>query len=254
MRVATKWGIAVLAIAVLALSGCSFGDDNAGAQEVGPTVSASDNAIASPTGGSAAEPTTVTSTTMLSSTVPSTVVAWKRGDERAAWEKFLESFEVLDSSEFSRGPCGVFAMMLTEGSVTFYWWNGREWVDRSSLLVGGQGDKPAKVYTRDFTLDGVLDFFVQYEPSRDYRGQSYGAYFAYPWPEEQKCQWTWIDVDDGRDLTKRVISPDVDQRNSKVFGDGFVKGRWGSYGSYEYLGSSSSFVFHQTLRASGKDN
>ena len=253
--------IAGCVVAVMFLTGCS--QDTSDVAEAGtpddtafvaPATDGTDSATLisdEDTAATDADATASPTTTAVVS-APSTTVPWTRGAERAAWEKFLQSYEVLDSSEFSRGPCGVFAMMLTEGSVTFYWWNGREWVDRSALLLGGQGDKPAKVYTRDFTLDGVADFFVEYEPSRDYRGQSYGAFFAYPWTEEQQCQWAWIDVDDGRDLTKRVISPEIDRRNSRVFGDGFEKGRWGTYGVYEFLGSSSSFVFRQYSRSQDK--
>lgn len=242
-------------VGAVLLAGCSFGATTGESADGSTSFSTSlSTSTETQSGQQAAVPDTstdasTTSSTTTSSVAPSTTVAWTRGAERAAWEDFIDAYEVLDTSEFSRGPCGVFAMMLTEGSVTFYWWNGREWVDRSSLLVGGQGDKPAKVYTRDFTLDGVPDFFVEYEPSRDYRGRSYGSFFAYPWTHEQQCQWTWIDVDDGRDLGKRVVSPDVDQRAHQVYGTGYVKGRWGSYGVYEFLGSSSSFVFRQTSRS-----
>ena len=193
-----------------------------------------------------AGPTTTTAPPATSVPVPVTV-AWNKGEANAAWKTFLEPYEVLDVSKFSRSECGLYAVLVTEGSVTFYFWDGRNWIDQTRLLGAGQGDKPTGVVSADFTNDGVIDFFVTYEPDRDLGNRDYGALLAIPWGGDYRCQWGWVDVDDGRDLTKRVVSPDVDAGRREVRGDGWDNGRWRSRGVYEYLGSSSSFVFRKTF-------
>ncbi|MEY2966633.1 MAG: hypothetical protein RLY50_683 [Actinomycetota bacterium] len=176
--------------------------------------------------------------------VPVTV-PWKKGEAAKAWKKFLRSYEVLDVSDYSGSECGLYTMMLTEGSVTFYFWDGRGWVDQSQLLGSGQGRQPVSVHSADYTNDGVIDFFITYAPDRDYGNREYGAYFAIPWGGNYRCQWGWVDVDDGRTLGKRITSPDVSTREAVVRGDGFDKGRWRTWGEYRYLPSSASFVFRK---------
>jgi len=195
-------------------------------------------------------PTTTTAPPATSVPVPVTL-PWKKGAANAAWKVFLESYEVLDVSKFSRSECGLYAVLVTEGSVTFYFWDGRTWIDQTRLLDGGQGDTPTGVVSADFTNDGVTDFFVTYGPDRDLGNRDYGALLAIPWGGDYRCQWGWVDVDDGRDLTKRVISPDVDASAREVRGDGWERGRWRSRGVFEYLGSSSSYVFRKTFDEGG---
>lgn len=177
--------------------------------------------------------------------VPVTV-PWKKGDAARAWKKFVASYDVLDVSDYSRSECGLYKMLLTEGSVTFYFWDGRAWVDQSQLLAGGQGRNPVSVHSADFTNDGVIDFFVTYESQPGAGRREYGAYFAIPWGGNYRCQWGWIDVDDGRIRGKRIESPDVDRRDAVVSGDGYERGRWRTRGEYLYLPSSVSFVFKKT--------
>lgn len=176
--------------------------------------------------------------------VPVTV-PWKKGEPSRAWRKFVRSYEVRDVSEYSRSECGLYKMLITEGSVTFYFWDGSVWVDQSQLLGGGQGRRPVSVHSADYTNDGVVDFFVTYEPDRDYGNRDYGAYFAIPWGGNYRCQWGWVDVDDGRNLGKRIVSPDISRKQAIVRGDGFDKGRWRTWGEYRYLPSSASFVFRK---------
>jgi len=108
---------------------------------------------------------TVATTTMppaTSTTIPTvSAVAVK------AWKMFTKSFDVVDVSEVSTGDCGARAMLITEESLTFYWWDGVRWNDDSSKLLGGKGALPIKVYSHDFTNDGVTDFFVAYEEKKD---------------------------------------------------------------------------------------
>ena len=95
-------------------------------------------------------------------------------------------------------------MLVTEGSLTFYDWNGVQWTDISSLLMGGRGQVPLKVYSHDFTNDGVVDFFVTYGDNKARGGATYGGFFAFPWSGNNMCEWGWVDIDNGRDITKVV--------------------------------------------------
>lgn len=191
-------------------------------------------------GGEVATVTTTTEPPAVSTTVP-----WARGAAVKAWRTHVKSFVTKDVSAVSKGDCGVFAMLITEGSATFYWWDGIRWNDDSQQLTGGRGQSPEKVYSHDFTNDGVVDFFVTYSDNTK-RGQpTYGAFFAHKWSGENMCDWDWVDIDNGRDLTKIIESPEVDQRKGLVYGTGYAKGRWQSFGSVDYLPSSGSFVFRQ---------
>jgi hypothetical protein len=175
-----------------------------------------------------------------------TTVPWQPGAAVKAWNKFVKQFVTVDVSGISKSDCGVYAMLITEGSLTFYMWNGVRWMDISSDLGGGKGAMPLKVYTHDFTNDGALDFFVTYGDNRDKGGSIYGAYFAFPWSGENQCKWNWVDTDNGQSITKIVDRPDVDQRHGIVYANGFKSG-YGTYGKFDYLPSTGSFVFAQVF-------
>ena len=187
--------------------------------------------------------TTLAPTTTLGAP-PRTTVPWKPGAAVKAWSSFVKTFEVVDVSGISKSDCGVYAMMITEGSLTFYMWNGVKWMDISTDLDGGKGAMPLKVYTHDFTNDGVLDFFVTYGDNRASGGKTYGGFFAYPWEVERQCKWSWMDIDNGREIRKVIESPEVDQRKGIVYADGFKRG-YGTYGVIDFLPSSGSFVFNE---------
>lgn len=194
--------------------------------------------------GKAQAPTTsmdqaVTTTTTAEST--RTTVAWAPGAPLQAWDTFLKTFDVKDASEVSISECGVYAMLVTDESLTFYMWNGIEWKDISEDLSGGRGQYPIKVYTQDFTNDGAKDFFVIYRTKKN-SGKTYGAYFAYPWSGENYCVWSWMDVDDGRSFGKTIESPKVNQKKRVIYGDGYHRG-YLTRGVFEYLPASSAFVF-----------
>lgn len=191
--------------------------------------------------------TSTSSSSIVEPTVRTTVPS-ARGAATKAWKSFVESFEVVDVSEISKSDCGTYAMLVTEGSLTFYDWNGVQWTDISQLLMGGRGELPLKVYSHDFTNDGVTDFFVTYGDNKKRGGATYGGFFAFPWNVENKCEWSWVDIDNGRDITKVVESPDIDQRRGVVYSSGYVSRRWLSVGKLSYLPSSSSFVFEQVFR------
>ena len=187
------------------------------------------------------------STTSAASTT-STTVPWKPGEPQKAWNTYVKMFYAVDVSGISKSDCGLFAMLITEGSLTFYRWNGAKWIDESALLGGGKGAMPLKVYTHDFTNDGVLDFFVTYGDNVEKGGRTYGAFFAFPWTAEHQCEWSWADIDNGKDITKTIESPEVDQRHGVVYANGYHGGNYLTYGTVDYLPSSSSFVFQQTFK------
>ena len=192
--------------------------------------------------------TTVTPTTTTTPPATSTTVPWVPGAAAKAWKTFVKSYQVVDVSAISKGDCGVYAMLVTEGSLTFYWWDGVKWNDDSSQLAGGKGRQPLKVYSHDFTNDGVVDFFVTYGDRKESGGLTYGAFFAHRWSGDNMCDWEWVDVDDGRSITKTVESPEVDQRKGLVYANGYANSRWKSYGLVDYLPSSGSFVFQQVFK------
>lgn len=194
-------------------------------------------------GGSSPPAQTGPEPAVPTSVAVSTTVPWQPGEETAAWDRFVSSYAALDVSEVSVGECGPRAMMVTEQSLTMYWWDGERWNDDSMSLAGGKGRYPLKVHTHDYTNDGVLDFFVVYaDPDRP-RTRTYGAFFAYPWASEDACKWGWVDVDNGRNTTKLLQSPEVDPNNGRVRGPGFTRRRTSATGAYEYLPSTGSFTF-----------
>lgn len=183
-----------------------------------------------------------------STVAPSTTVAWTEGADVAAWNQFVQSYEVLDVSEVSTGECGSRAMMITEESLTMYWWDGVRWNDDSALLEGGRGQLPQKVYTHDYTNDGVLDFFVVYADELRPRTQTFGAFFAYLWGLEDVCKWGWVDINNGRTTTRVLPSPDVDVQKGKIFANGFTQRRTSARGEYEFLPSTGAFMYRELVK------
>jgi hypothetical protein len=203
---------------------------------VGATACSSDGVVTSAT-----ETTTTVSET--SSSTPR-----KTGNPQKAWDDYVKLFVVQDVSTVSQSDCGVFAMLVTEASLTFYEWNGERWNDISQKLGTSRGRYPLKVYSQDFTNDGVIDFFVTYEDERRRGRSTYGAFFAFPWSGENECVWGWVDIDNGRDITKIIESPEVDQRKGRVYASGYKYRRAKTYGEVKYLPASSSFVFEEVFK------
>lgn len=191
--------------------------------------------------GSAA-PAPVTTTT-VPGPATTTTVPYRPGAGLRAWNTWIKSVRYIDVSRIAKSGCGSFTMLATENGLTFYMWDGLQWKDVSYLLAGGHGQHPTRIWTMDFTLDGDLDFFVQWDDAKLQGGARYGAYFAYPWTQEGRCKWQWMDVDNGRDLGRTIESPEVDERNVVVRGKGYDNSRWASTGRFEFQSSSSSFVW-----------
>lgn len=176
-----------------------------------------------------------------------TTIPWEKGAPEKAWTTWLETFAVVDASQISESECGVFAMLVTEESLTFYSWNGVQWSDVSDVLGGGRGKYPVKVYSSDYTNDGVIDYFVTYS-TRKNRGSIFGGYFAIPWSGDLRCVWNWVDIDNGRDISKVIDSPDIDQRKGAVYSKGYNRRRYYTQGELKYLPASSSFVFEEVFK------
>ena len=213
----------VLVFALVVLTACSKSSDSQSADSV--------NAAAS-------------TTTMPS--VPTTV-PWEKGAPEAAWAARLTTFAVVDASEISESECGVFAMLVTDESLTFYSWDGTQWSDKSDLLGGGRGKYPLKVYSSDYTNDGVIDFFVTYRTNRN-SGNTFGGFFAIPWSGDFRCLWNWVDIDNGRDNSKVIDRPEIDQRKGRVYAAGYVKRRYSSRRQLKYSPSANSFVFDDVFQ------
>lgn len=190
-----------------------------------------------------------TEETVVTTTIPSsTTVPWSEGAEVVAWKQFVQSFEVLDVSEVSTGECGSRAMLITEESLTMYWWDGVQWNDDSALLQGGKGNLPQKVYTHDYTNDGVLDFFVVYADEERPRTQTFGAFFAYLWGIDDVCNWGWVDINNGRNTTKTLQSPEVDVQKGKIFAPGFTQRRTSARGEYEFMPSTGALMYRELVK------
>lgn len=188
----------------------------------------------------------IETTTTLPETSSST--PGEMGNPQKAWDDYVKVFVAQDVSAVSESGCGVFAMLVTEASLTFYEWNGERWNDVSKKLGTSRGRYPLKVYSQDFTNDGVIDFFVTYEDERRRGRSTYGAFFAFPWSGENACTWGWVDIDNGREITKIIESPEVDQRKARVYAAGYKYRRAKTYGEVKYLPASSSFVFEEVFK------
>ena len=193
-----------------------------------------------------ADSTGVTGTTTTMPSIPTTV-PWEKGAPETAWAAWLTTFAVVDASEISESECGVFAMLVTDESLTFYSWDGTQWSDKSDLLGGGRGKYPLKVYSSDYTNDGVIDFFVTYRTNKN-SGNTFGGFFAIPWSGDFRCLWNWVDIDNGRDNSKVIDRPEIDQRKGRVYAAGYVKRRYSSRRQLKYSPSANSFVFDDVFQ------
>jgi hypothetical protein len=205
-------------------------------------LSSCSNFSASPSADSAGVTGSTTTTVPIPTTVP-----WVKGAPEAAWAAWLTTFAVVDASEISESECGVFAMLVTDESLTFYSWDGRQWSDKSDVLGGGRGKYPQKVYSSDYTNDGVIDYFVTYR-TRKNSGTTYGGFFALPWSGDLRCVWNWVDIDDGRDISKVIDKPDIDQRKGRVYAAGYVNRRYSTRRQLKYSPSANSFVFDDVFQ------
>lgn len=222
-------------VSLLSLVGCSKSG-----VEVGSSTSSVESVPAESVPAETA-PVAVTTTTSLAP-APTNFV------EAAAQFVFLA--KQLGAADYtvdvSHSECGVFAMMIVKRKLAFYSWDGTQWNDQSTALNNGLGRFPDKVYSRDFTLDGVTDFFVTYADEQRRGRKLYGGFFGFPWSGPDRCVWGWMSVDDGRGGAITVGSPSVPSRGTTVYGTGY-KHRRLINGTYKYSFSSNAFIFEPLL-------
>ncbi|PHX70819.1 MAG: hypothetical protein CK521_06300 [Acidimicrobium sp.] len=205
-------------------------------------LSACSNSNVSPSAVSDGGAGTTTTMAPIPTTIP-----WVKGAPEAAWASWLTTFAVVDASEISESECGVFAILVTDESLTFYSWDGVQWSDKSDVLGGGRGKYPQKVYSSDYTNDGVIDYFVTYRIRKN-SGPTYGGFFTIPWSGDMRCVWSWVDIDNGRDISKVIDSPEIEQRKGRVYAAGYVNRRYSSRRQLKYSPSANSFVFDDVFQ------
>ena len=152
------------------------------------------------------------------------------------------AIDAVDTSVISEGPCGTFAMAVSTDEVFFMSWDGKKWNDQSALLQGGRGFEPRRVISRDYTGDDVVEFLVSYVDAEDEGGLGHGAVFGYPSARDRRCQWTWLDIDNGREVVTTFDAPDVPLGKSFVYGYGW-RGDYRAFGKIEYDTDLERFVF-----------
>lgn len=152
------------------------------------------------------------------------------------------AIDALDTSAISEGACGTFAVAVTADEVFFMSWDGKKWNDQSALLQGGRGFEPRRVVSRDYTGDGVVEFLVVFVDEEDDGGLPHGAVFGYPRAENLRCQWTWLEIDNGRETVTTFDSPDVPLGKTYIHGYGW-RGEYRTFGKIEYDVGSERFEF-----------
>lgn len=147
-----------------------------------------------------------------------------------------------DTSVVSTGPCGTFAMAVSTDTVFFMSWDGAKWNDQSALLQGGRGFRPERIVSRDYTGDGVTEFLVTYSDEVPSGGLPHGAVFGYPRDPERRCQWTWLDIFNGREVVTTFDAPDVPLGKQYINGYGY-RGTYRVFGKIEYDARADRFAF-----------
>jgi len=168
--------------------------------------------------------TTVPRSTTTTTTVPLTTIVESGKDATAELRTLATSMGARDFSEISDSACGKFAMVLADviidgfvkGGLFWYWWDGSQWVDKSDQLKGGIGDYHLRVYTRDYTNDGIKEFFVVAKDSERRSAKEFGSFFGFGWSPQSQCRWDWMVIDNGRETVTAISEPEPSPRSAKV--------------------------------------
>ena len=107
------------------------------------------------------------------------------------------------------------------------------------------GTAPQHVDTIDATNDGTVDFVVTFANTTVKWAKPTAGIFAFPWSGTDHCTWRWMDLNTGNGLAKSFANPQIDVRKHVIWGAGYVSTRYTTFGVYQYLASSNSFVFQQ---------
>jgi len=195
--------------------------------------------------------TTVPRSTTTTTTVPLTTIVESGKDATAELRTLATSMGARDFSEISDSACGKFAMVLADviidgfvkGGLFWYWWDGSQWVDKSDQLKGGIGDYHLRVYTRDYTNDGIKEFFVVAKDSERRSAKEFGSFFGFGWSPQSQCRWDWMVIDNGRETVTAISEPEPSPRSAKVFCVGYRNSSTRIRGWVWYDSSISAFRF-----------
>ncbi len=195
--------------------------------------------------------TTAPRSTTTTSTVPLTTIVESGKDATAELRILAKAVGARDFSEISDSACGKFAMVLTDviidgfvkGGLFWYWWDGSQWVDKSEQLKGGIGDYHLRVYTRDYTNDGIKEFFVVAKDSERRSAKEFGSFFGFGWSPQSQCRWDWMAIDNGRETVTAISEPEPSPRSVKVFCVGYRNSSTRIRGWVWYDSSISAFRF-----------
>ncbi len=195
--------------------------------------------------------TTIPRSTTTTSTVPLTTIVESGKDATAELRVLGKAVGARDFSEISDSACGKFAMVLTDviidgfvrGGLFWYWWDGSQWVDKSEQLKGGIGDYHLRVYTRDYTNDGIKEFFVVAKDSERRSAKEFGSFFGFGWSPQSQCRWDWMAIDNGRETVTAISEPEPSPRSAKVFCVGYRNSSTRNRGWVWYDSSISAFRF-----------
>ena len=185
------------------------------------------------------------------STVPLTTIVESGKDASAELRALAKAVGARDFSEISDSACGKFAMVLSDviidgfvkGGLFWYWWDGSQWVDKSEQLKGGIGDYHLRVYTRDYTNDGIKEFFVVAKDSERRSAKEFGSFFGFGWSPQSQCRWDWMVIDNGRETVTAISEPEPSPRSAKVFCVGYRNSSTRIRGWVWYDSSISAFRF-----------
>ena len=195
--------------------------------------------------------TTAPRSTTTMSTVPLTTIVESGKDASAELRALAKAVGARDFSEISDSACGKFAMVLSDviidgfvkGGLFWYWWDGSQWVDKSEQLKGGIGDYHLRVYTRDYTNDGIKEFFVVAKDSERRSAKEFGSFFGFGWSPQSQCRWDWMVIDNGRETVTAISEPEPSPRSAKVFCVGYRNSSTRIRGWVWYDSSISAFRF-----------
>lgn len=195
--------------------------------------------------------TTAPRSTTTTSSVPLTTIVESGKDATVELRTLAKAAGARDFSEISDSACGKFAMVLTDviidgfvkGGLFWYWWDGSKWVDQSEQLKGGIGDYHLRVYTRDYTNDGIKEFFVVAKDSERRSAKEFGSFFGFGWSPQSQCRWDWMVIDNGRETVTAISEPEPSPRSAKVFCIGYRNSSTRIRGWVWYDSSISAFRF-----------
>lgn len=142
-------------------------------------------------------PSTIMTTSTTSTTTTSTTTTTRPpGDPQLTFDVAVAFSGAKDWSKISDSSCGKFALQVFEDHISFFQFDGYDWVDKSELLGSDGPDTPLTVTSRDLNGDGVIEYLVKYRTPE----YTYGSVFM-----QFNCVWEWANFVDGDSGYAQVI-------------------------------------------------